>query len=222
MPPIYSSAGSPSISDHRKKTREEATLRPCPRKARPCKNRSDFTKKWFISSSLDGLLSILLRVTWTLHKPRPFPPWSPLKARQARPPAHPFRSPERVQSPNLLLLSPCFRTWCLVQHHFLSLALPEISFSVDMAAHPRHQPPTEPPWKRHALFCPSLSPSPCPFWASQKGKMGFLRCHFQTLFGFFFPPLGRMSFYSFLYFQHVCSACSIWCQFVTFFLSSLF
>lgn len=55
----------------------------------------------------------------------------------------------------------------------------------------------------------SLSPSP-PFGPVKKGKMGFLTVSFPDTF-----------WAGWDFFQHVCSACSIWCQFVSFSLSSL-
>lgn len=66
--------------------------------------------------------------------------------------------------------------------------------------------------KWHALFCLSLPVAP--FGPVEKGKMGFLRCHFQKTV-FFFETGWDFCF------QHVCLACSIWCQFVNFSLLSL-
>ena len=63
---------------------------------------------------------------------------------------------------------------------------------------PLHQP------SEMACTVLSLSLSYSPFWTSQKGKMRFLQCHFQTLWA------------GWDFFQHVCLACSIWCQFVSF------
>lgn len=80
-------------------------------------------------------------------------------------------------------------------HHIhparLSLFSHEI-FSVDMAWEqpltPHHHPPAHPPWKWHALFCPSLSTSPRPFWASQKGESGVFTVSFPDAFVVSFGP----------------------------------
>lgn len=93
----------------------------------------------------------------------------------------------------------------------------QITLKIKKKRSPSFGPPHNQPFPLHPeMACTVLSLSPSrPFWTSRKGKNGVSTVSFPENCCFFFETGWDFCF------QHVCLACSIWCQFVNFSLLSL-